>query len=520
MFAAVAAVAARRTYLIESERDRVNEEARRKRDDEARKAQATLVSAWWGRHPRRGWGVYLRNASETPVYQAYMTILGPDGTTDGNKVHYAVVPPAAEAEFSEVPVEGRVQDNPTKRAKVGFTDAAGARWLRDEYGRLVELQPRLRVQTSPGRAAALSRFNEDFKAAYGVEVTFRTGDWHPNLASERFVTENRGSDDVVDALICPHDLIGNLVRQGVIEPTALAADQRQAFPAWALDALTYEGDLYGVPSTVDTVALIRNVALAPDAPATFEDMVAAGRELCAAGRARVPFAARVGPKGNPFHVWPLFTSAGGALFGRDAAGHWDPSRVRLDAPESVAAFDRLRSLGTAGEGLLTPSMGDDEAFELFTSGQAPFLLCSSDGLRHARRAGLAVAVDPVPPFADGGPATGFTSVHALVMIKNGPNREIAHDLFAEYLSQNRVMAALSAEISSPVALTATVSDDPEIRRFQRLCAAAPPMPSVPQMAGVWTALGTAEIAALTGTPADEVARTAQRTVTDLLAERP
>jgi hypothetical protein len=57
LFAAVAAVATRRTFRIESERDRINSKAREQQDEYNRRTQAALVSTWWGREPNDGpWG--------------------------------------------------------------------------------------------------------------------------------------------------------------------------------------------------------------------------------------------------------------------------------------------------------------------------------------------------------------------------------------------------------------------------------------------------------------------------------
>jgi ABC-type glycerol-3-phosphate transport system substrate-binding protein len=89
----------------------------------------------------------------------------------------------------------------------------------------------------------------------------------------------RGGRDAVDALIGAHDWIGALAHQSLIEPILLSQEHREAFRSWTLDALTYDGKLYGLPATLDTTALIRNVDLAPDPPATMEDLIAMGNNL-------------------------------------------------------------------------------------------------------------------------------------------------------------------------------------------------------------------------------------------------
>jgi len=507
-FAAVAVVVTHRTYRIESERDRVNAEARAAQESSARRAQAALVSVWWGESRDGRWGAFVRNASETPIYQVYFTVLSTDDHSDGIKVHYLVVPPSHEALFCPFDLDQRTQRTSGRRVKVSFTDAAGVRWLRNQYGRLTELQPNLRIKTDPSRAAVLSQFKDDFLATYGVMVTFETdAAGHPQQRQQRFV-DNVEVPSVADALICPHDWIGDLISRDVIEPTILSADHQEAFPGWALSALTVSSTLYGLPTTVDTVVLIRNTELAPRPPATFDELVATGKALRDTGRVTEILTVRVGERGDPFQIWPLFTSAGGWLFGRTPEGEWDPTRIGLATPESIAAFERLRAFGEVGTGMLRRSMDRTEAIELFATGRSPYLISTSDAMPRIRQTGIPVAIGAVPPLANGEPATAFTLVHGLVMAKHGVNKIVAHDLFADYLTHDYVAIALSDGIDAPVALRGTTTEDTAIQQFLALCEVGAPMPSFPQMDVTWRILEDAEVAVIAGASAEATARQA------------
>jgi arabinogalactan oligomer/maltooligosaccharide transport system substrate-binding protein len=514
-FAAAAVVIGRRMYGVESERDRVNAEARRAQDSFARKAQAARVSAWWGLSDDGRWGAFARNASETPVYQVFLTALGPDDHSDGTKVYSLMVPPSQSPIFFPIDDGLLAEKAIARRVKLSFTDSAGVRWLRNQYGLLTELQPALRVNTDP-RIELLAQFEEDFHATYGVKVTFET--FPRDYAQDRYVNDLQDQSGI-DALVCPHDWLGDLIVRDVIEPTILSANHQNAFPNWALRALTFGNRLYGLPTTTDTVALIRNTKLAPRPPATFEQLVATGQALREVGQADEAFALRVGEHGDPFQIWPLFTSAGGWLFARTPDGEWDPSRIGLAEPESVAAFERLRSLGEAGIGVLRRSMDREEAFELFTESRTAYLISTSDALKPIREAGIPVAVSAVPAFADGEPASAFTLVHGLFIAKHGANNVIAHDLFADYLSHAHVMNALSAGIIGPVALCETTSQDPAVQQYLALCEAGTPMPSFPEMNATWRVLEEAETAVIEGIPAEATAKRAAAKLTEIFAAR-
>ncbi len=511
MFAAVAAVITRRTYRIESERDRVNEEARAVQRSFARRAQAALVSAWSGESADGRWGAFVRNASETPVYQTCLTVLAADDRSDHTKISLPLVPPSDEALFCAIDRTRPARDAAGDRVKLTFTDATGIRWQRNQYGRLTELESKLRIKANPVTSAVLAEFQDDFLATYGVTASFETeaaGD-----PQERYVSALQ-TESVADALICPHDWLGDLISRDVIEPTVLSAEHQAQFPDWALSALTVRGALYGLPTTVDTVALLRNTDLAPRAPRTFEEIITTGQALREAGRVSHTLALRVG-NGDPFQIWPLFTSAGGWLFGRDADGDWDPSRIGLAAPESVVAWERIRSLGEEGLGILHRSIDRASALELFATGASPYLISTSDALSRARETGVPVSVSAVPPFRDGGPASAFALVHGLVMTKNGLNKIIAHDLFADYLTHHRVMTALSDGVVAPTAASTMTSKDEELQQFMALCEAATPMPSFPQMDGIWRILERLEVTIVAGGAAKPAAERAAAEVTAL-----
>ncbi len=512
-FAAGAVVIARRMHKVESDRDQVNTDARHAQESFARKAQAALVSAWWGLSEDGQGGIFARNASETPVYQVFLTALGVDDHSDGTKVFSLVVPP------SDRPIFFPVADSPpapraaARRVKLSFTDAVGVRWLRNEYGLLAECRPNLCVMADARRTAALGQFEEDFRATYGVNVTFQTSP--RDYPQESYVSDMQGPE--IDAVICPHDWIEDLAAQGVIEPTILSTGHRDAFPPWALSALTFGNRLYGLPTTIDTVALFRNTKLAPHLPVTFDELLTTGQELKEAGRVSEVFALRVGERGDPFQIWPLFVSAGGWLFGRTHDGEWDPTRIGLGAPESVAAFERLRALGEGGIRVLRRSMGREEAFELFATGRTAYLISTSDGLEPARAAGISMAISAVPPFAGGKRASAFTLVHGLVMTSYGTNKVIAHDLFADYLSHADVMTALSVGTVGPVAMGKAASEDTEVQQFFALCESGDPMPSFPEMNATWRVLEEAEAAVIEGAPAESTALQAAAKLTRIFA---
>jgi arabinogalactan oligomer / maltooligosaccharide transport system substrate-binding protein len=515
IFAVAAVLVARRAFRLELERDRVNAEIRQRQDAYVRRSQSALVSAWWGSadesHARSrsagAWGAFLRNASETPIYKANMTIVG-GGNQAGPKVmEFPVVPPTRQPVFHSVtmsraaPVAGQrgARAAPDCKVSLRFTDAAGIRWVRDEYGALRELEPGLLIWTSPEGAAVLSPFTAEFLATYGVRAALDTTVIEAEL-ERKFIDAGPEGPDI---LIGPHDWVGGLVSRGLVEPIILSDQLRSGFTPAHLDAFSVGGQLYAVPASLDTVALIRNTDLAPDPPESIEDLIATGQDLKDRGLVSEILAVPVGAAGDPFHIWPLFTSAGGWLFGQQPDGTWDPARTGLDDAGTVSAFSKLRLLGDLG--ILRPEMTRERSFEVFGNRQAAFLLAASGAVVPARRSNVNFAVSVVPPFRDGQPSAPFLTINGFYVARHGHNRIVASDLVPDYLTRLDVMEAFG-KMAHVIPLERSGECDPAIAAFHGLCAAAQPMPAFPGMRQVWTLLGQAELALIAGGDPADVAR--------------
>jgi hypothetical protein len=144
---------------VESRRDAVAVDEQRQREEVQRRAQAGRVAAWYGRWSsvvkgpgmtadHREWlrsGAIISNASDLPVYNVRVLLcvaVDPSaGLTwrQGERFVGALrlVPPGEE--HVEMPDHLRTEEEasgnqPTWLVAIQFTDALGARWLRDPQG--------------------------------------------------------------------------------------------------------------------------------------------------------------------------------------------------------------------------------------------------------------------------------------------------------------------------------------------------------------------------------------------------
>lgn len=132
----------------------------------------------------------------------------------------------------------------------------------------------LTVWVDANREPVLKDAAADFQAESGVKVDLVIKDF--SKIQEDFLKQvptGKGPDITIGA----HDWLGNLVNNGVVQPVELG-DKSADFQDVAMDAMSYEGNTYGVPYATENLALLRNKDLADKAPATFDEMIAEGEK--------------------------------------------------------------------------------------------------------------------------------------------------------------------------------------------------------------------------------------------------
>ena len=148
-----------------------------------------------------------------------------------------------------------------------------------------------------------------------------------NLTTQFKTASQQGTGP--DIVVWAHDAVADFVQNSAIDPVTMP--DTSMFDPLAVKGMTYQGQLYGVPYSIENIALIRNTDLAPECPATMEDLVSTGQQLVKDKKATNIMALQVGQKGDAYHIYPLFTSGGGSFFGTTATGDPDGSNVTVDS---------------------------------------------------------------------------------------------------------------------------------------------------------------------------------------------
>lgn len=300
-----------------------------------------------------------------------------------------------------------------------------------------------------------------------------------------------------DITVGAHDWLGELTSNGVVAPIELG-DLADAFEQVSVEAFTQDGQVYGLPYAVENIALIRNTELAPEAPATWDDAVAAGQ---AAG-SKYPILIQTGTEGDPYTYYPLQTSFGAPVFEQNEDGSYT-SELALGGEPGNEFAAWLAEQGAAG--VLSTDVTYDIAVEAFKNGESPFIIGGPWMLEQF--ADLDLAVDPIPA-AGSEPAQPFVGVQGFYVSAQSENALLANDFLVNYLATEEAQLALFEAGDRPPALTAaadTASEDPITAGFRAVGSEAVPMPSIPEMGSVWEFWGVTEANILSGSAADPAA---------------
>ena len=322
-----------------------------------------------------------------------------------------------------------------------------------------------------------------------------------------------------DVIMGAHDWLGNLVQNGAVSPLQLAANDLAGYQPKAIQAATYNGQLYGLPWDVETVALYRNTALAPTQPKTLDAAIAEGQKAVHAGKAKVAFDLPVGQLGDAYHMEPLFTSMGGYMFGTKGDGSYDPADLGIGKAGSLSAAKKIYALGQKGSGVLSQSVDGTNNITLFSQGKAAFMVSGPWALPTVNQGKVKYALQPVPGFAGQKPAQPFMGAQVIMVAAHAKNAAFAQQFVSQAMNNEAAMTTMAQVTQEPPAMLSVAKQvkDPNIKTFAQAAAGAAPMPAIPAMAAIWAPLGKAYAAIVAGADPNKTMTATGKTIAKAIA---
>jgi maltose-binding protein MalE len=340
-----------------------------------------------------------------------------------------------------------------------------------------------------GRLEVLKQLGEKFQEEYGVALNVEVVTLDEIRSS---MTLGAASGEGPDMVIIPHDNLGPMVENGSAVEIDLGDKAGNYLPN-AIAGFNYDGKLYGLPLAVENIGFFRNTDLVPDAPATWDEVAQIGTELVQSGKAE----SAIGLPDLTYNVYPLYTSFGGYIFGRDAAGSFTVDDMGMD--KMAPGLEWVKGLVDAG--VVSSTIDWEASHVLFETGKSPFIFTGPWAINRFQTAGVPYAISAFPAATEGGePGYPFMGVQGVVINSNKPNVVLAQTFLTEFLATEENYQAIYDAEPRPSAwktIFEAASGDDTIG-FNAAGVNADPMPSIPAMGFVWDAWTNAGNLTLSG----------------------
>ncbi len=336
--------------------------------------------------------------------------------------------------------------------------------------------------------AALERVVAQYntaKAASGVKVTTLAVPYDA-FADKITAAVPRGKGP--DIFIYAQDRLGGWIEAGnTVEPIDFYVDKptRGRFLPTTVEAMTYQGTLYGLPLNYKVITLIYNKKLVTTPPRTSAELVALAKKLTNAKAGSFGLAYSYA---DFYYHAALMNGFGGGVFG---AGR----KPTLNAPANVQSFELLMRWFVK-DGILPAEPSTALVTSLFNEGKAAMVFSGPWFLGEIAK-GISFGLAPLPTLVEAGgkPMRPWMTVEGVFVTAPSKHKDEAY-AFATFLTDLAAAKILAVQgRQTPANLKVyddpQVAADPILGAFKKQVEVAIPMPNVPEMTMVWSPATTA-----------------------------
>jgi maltose/maltodextrin transport system substrate-binding protein len=339
----------------------------------------------------------------------------------------------------------------------------------------------LEIWTDKVRYEVLKPIAEDFESDYSVEVELSQINYD-DIRSQ--FNKAAPSEEGPDILIGAHDWTGELAQNGLLEPIMMSNELKEKFTEVSLDAFTYNEKVYGLPYSMEAIALIYNKELVEEPPDTWDELMSISKELTDTEKKQYGF---VYPgTGDPYHTYPFISAYGGYIFEYD--GGFDPNQLGLT---TEGALKGLRILDEMYEtGLIPQGIDYSTAQGLFTEGSAGMWMTGPWAISGVKNAGIDFGVTKLPTM-EGNQPKPFVGVNGFYISQYAEDTVLANEFLINYVATEDVMFELYKQGNRPPVfkpIRAQASEDETTAAFLESASVGTPMPNIPEMNATWGAL--------------------------------
>lgn len=331
----------------------------------------------------------------------------------------------------------------------------------------------------------LQAIGDMFSAELGVDVVVE----HPENVTDKF-QQAAANGQGPDIFIWAHDRFGEWASGGLItpvEPSQAIIDNTAAF-TW--DAVSFGGNTWGYPISVEAVGLIYNKDLVPNPPATMEEIPGLDIEGVTANM--------MWDYNNTYFTMPLLMAGGGYAF-QKVDGSYDGMDTGVNNAGSIAGVQVIKDMIDSGA---MPSGVDYGVMDsAMNKGETAMVINGPWAWSNLEASGINFGVAPVPSVG-GNPSKSFVGVLGAVVNASSPNKDLAIEFIENYMLTDDGLKAINDDTAlgavASISFAATLAGDANIAATLANAENGVPMPSNPEMGKFWGAMGPALTAVTTG----------------------
>ncbi|MDF1507960.1 extracellular solute-binding protein [Robertmurraya sp. DFI.2.37] len=348
-----------------------------------------------------------------------------------------------------------------------------------------EKPEKLLVWAPNDQASAVQEISQEFTNETGIEVEVLP---FAMDEQEEAMSLDGPSGNGPDLFFQPG--IGSLSIKGLVQPMNVEDKVLETYSEGSVDALSYEGEVYGLPAVVESLALYYNKDLIPEAPETIAELEAIAKELTDVAIDRYGF---LYPAADFYFSFPFMAGQGAYIFAEEN-DVFQVEQMGLNSDEAVAGAKMIQ--GWFENSYLPTGVTQDVAGGLFNEGKVGAVVNGPWALAEFKEAlGDKLGTAPLPKLENGEYPITFLGTKGWMLSAYTKYPEAATELsiyltneesLKTYYEKTGEMPAKSSILSSD-----QFQNDPLIRGFATQLEHARPFPPVPALSAVWDPMADA-----------------------------
>lgn len=319
--------------------------------------------------------------------------------------------------------------------------------------------------------AVAAKFTEEL----GIEVSVEVVD--PGLTDKFQQAASTG--DGPDIVLWAHDRFGEWAKGGLITPVQPNADFKAGVLDTAWDAVTFDGNTWGYPVSVEAIGLIYNTDLVETPPASFEEI----KDMdLPAGINSILW-----DYNNTYFTFPMLMANGGFAF-KKVDGSFDGSQTGVNTDGAIQGGDVLKSL--FDDGVLPEGVDYGVMDGAMGRGETAMVINGPWSWGGYTDAGINIAVAPLPTVG-GNVSPPFLGVYSAAVNAASPNADLAIELIEQYMLTDEGLAGWNSENALGALAdksAGAAQSDPKVAATLANAATGIPMPSNPEMGAFWSSM--------------------------------